>query len=448
MNDKTSAKKPHQAPKKITSALLNYVAKLQPYDLATRLEQLQLSTQLKLIPQLPSVSAAKALTYLEPELQYNLLQHLPQKTASILLRNIPSDEIVDLLLAVHPLQAEQLLKMLPSNYRHKINELMTYPEDTAGALMTVDYIAARAHWSSVQTINHIRKVYNKTETITYIYATNVRGELVGIISLKELVLAQPNETLSNIITKEVISVSAELNNDSVSQLFIRYGFHALPVVNQQNRLIGIVTYASLLDILNEETTEDFQKVGGSQPLMEPYLKTSIFDLYSKRITWLLILLIGAAFSANVVNNYKDYAHYTLLSIFIAVVTSIGGNTGSQIVTTLIRAIGLGEIEFCNLFKIIKKELVTSLLIGASLSVASALLCQITVTDTYPSNFIYVVPSAAFFVVLWSSIVSAVLPLTLHRLKFDPALISGPLITTFVDGTGVIIYFTIAQVILG
>lgn len=426
--------------------LIATIRALQPYDLAEILKKLKHADRLSILSQLDIEDAAEAIEYLDPEFQYAILHHMDENISSLLLHQMSSDSIVDMLLAIHPLQAETLLQLLPDNYREKINQLMTYPEETAGALMTVDYISARAHWSSEQTINHVRKVGHAAELVSYIYVTNIRGELVGIVSLKEIILSQPTDHLGTIATKDVISVSAGLEQEKTADVLSRYGFYALPVVDIQNRIIGIITYDDIVDVIKEEATEDFQKLGGSQPLMEPYFHTSIWDLYSKRIVWLYILLLGGTYTTAISSHYTYLTHQWIqLPIFVSLLTGVGGNTGSQVVTTLTRALSLGEVHFRNIFGVIKREITTGLLIGSSISLS--ILIVYTLVAKEIDKMAYVVSLSALFIVLWSSLVSAVLPITLHRLKFDPAVISGPLISTLVDGTGLFIYFSIAQLIL-
>jgi magnesium transporter len=428
-----------------TERLLDLLDQLQPFDLAEVLRELDEADRLELITHLPLTDAAEAIEYLEPELQYSLLNRLSDDIASPLLKQMSSDTVVDMLLAVHPLQAEKMLRLLPADYREQINNLMSYPEYTAGSLMTVDYISARAYWTGEHTINHIRKVGHEAEIVSYIYVTGTRGELMGIVSLKEIILAPPQTHLIDIATTEFISVPAEMEQEEVAQILSRYNFYALPVVDHQRRLIGIITYDDVVDVIHEEATEDIHKLGGSQPLDEPYFKTSIFSLYKKRIVWLMILFVGGAYTATVLESYQSTLDQVVaLSFFIPLLIGTGGNTGSQIVSTLVRALGIGEVKFGDLFRVMRKEMLTGLFLGLSLGVIGLIRAAMMGVET---SIGYVVALSALFIVLWSSIVSAILPLVLHRLKIDPAVVSGPLITTLVDGTGLIIYLSIAKVIL-
>lgn len=427
--------------KKLTKLLQS----LQPYDLAEFMRQMEFEELMELINNLSIPEAAEAIEYLEPELQYRILNSLHESIASPLLKQMSSDTIVDMLLAVHPLQADKLLTLLPADYRKKINELMSYPEGTAGSLMTVDYISARSYWTGEQTIRHIRKVGHEAEIISYIYVTDERGELVGVVSLKEIILANPHTPLSEIAQTDIISVQAEMEQEEVAAILSRYSFYAVPVVDQQNRLIGIITYDDVVEVIQEEATEDIHKLGGSQPLDEPYFKTSIWKLFQKRVVWLLVLFIGGAYTATVLEMYQSTLDQVVaLSFFIPLLIGTGGNTGSQIVSTLVRALGVGEVKFSDLARVLRKEIVTGLILGLSLGVIGYIRAYLMGVEI---NIAAVVALSALFIVLWASIVSAILPLILHRLKIDPAVVSGPLITTLVDGTGLIIYLSIAQIIL-
>jgi magnesium transporter len=426
-------------------ALAERVSSLQPYDLSEMLREMDHQEQLRLISMLPLSVAAETLEYIEPELQYRILHHLEDEITSPLLKRMSSDTVVDMLLAIHPLQAARLLDLLPEDYRKKIDTLMTFPEDTAGSLATVDYISAREGWTVEQTLNHVRKVGHEAEIISYIYVTNVRGELVGVVSLKEIILAPPGTRLSEIVTEDVIAVTADTEQEEAAELLFRYDFVALPVIDAQKRMIGIIAVDDLIDVIQEVTTEDFQKLGGSQPLTEPYFKTSVWGLFRKRIGWLLFLFVGGAYTANVLSHYNEaMSKIIALSFFVPLLIGTGGNTGSQIVSMLVRALGMGEVQFSDLFRVVRKELMVGVFLGVAMGLVGFLRAYL-LGVSYDIGM--VVALSALAIVIWASFVAAILPLVLHRLRIDPAVVSGPFISTLVDGTGLIIYFTIAQMLL-
>jgi magnesium transporter len=423
-------------------ALAEHVSSLQPYDLSEMLREMDHQEQLRLISMLPLSVAAETLEYIEPELQYRILHHLEDEITSPLLKQMSSDTVVDMLLAIHPLQAARLLDLLPEDYRKKIDTLMTFPEYTAGSLATVDYISARESWTVDYTLQHVRKVGHEAEIISYIYVTNVRGELVGVVSLKEIILAQPGTRLSDIVTEDVIAVTAETPQEEAAELLFRYDFVALPVIDAQKRMIGIIAVDDLIDVIQEVTTEDFQKLGGSQPLTEPYFKTSVWELFRKRVGWLLLLFVAEAYTGTVLRYYEDtLSKMIALSFFVPLLIGTGGNTGTQIVSTLVRALGMGEVQFSNILRVVRKELMVSVFLGVAMGFVGFLRAHLL---GVPYNIGLVVALSALAIVIWASFVAAILPLVLHRLRIDPAVVSGPFISTLVDGTGLIIYFTIAK----
>ncbi|WP_054951632.1 magnesium transporter [Numidum massiliense] len=427
------------------TAIIELVDSMQPYDVDEILRQLNLQEQLTFIELLPLSLAAETLEYSEPETQYRILHHLDVILTTQLLRQMSSDTVVDMLLAIHPLQKNRLLDLLPADYRKKIDTLMTFPEDTAGSLATVDYISARVNWTVEQTLQHIRKVGDQAELISYIFVVNVLGELVGIVSLREIILANPGTQLKAMITSDVISVKADCPQEEAADILSRYDFVALPVVNAQNRLIGIVTVDDLIDVIHEEATEDMQKLGGSQPLNEPYFKTSIWRLFKKRIVWLVLLFVAEAYTGSVLRHYEDViSQMVALSFFIPLLIGTGGNTGSQTVSTLVRALAVGEVTFKDMFRVLVREVLTGFLLGTALACIAFVRAHFLGVEVALG---LVVALTCFAIVLWASMVAAVLPLILHRLKVDPAVVSAPFITTIVDGTGLVIYFTIARLLL-
>lgn len=426
-------------------ALAERVSSLQPYDLSEMLREMDHQEQLRLIAMLPLVVAAETLEYVEPELQYRVLHHLEDEITSPLLKQMSSDTVVDMLLAIHPLQAARLLDLLPEDYRKKIDTLMTFPEDTAGSLATVDYISARESWTVEHTLHHIRKVGHEAEIVSYIYVTNVRGELVGVVSLKEIILAQTGTRLSEIATEDVIAVTADTPQEEAAELLSRYDFVALPVIDAQKRLIGIIAVDDLIDVIQDVATEDFQRLGGSQPLTEPYFKTSVWDLFRKRVAWLLLLFVAEAYTGTVLRHYEDtLSKMVALSFFIPLLIGTGGNTGTQIVSTLVRALGVGEVRFVDMLRVIRKELMVGTFLGVAMGMVGFLRAYLL---GVPNDISSVVALSALAIVIWASLVAAILPLVLYRLRIDPAVVSGPFISTLVDGTGLIIYFTIAQILL-
>ncbi|MNJ38525.1 magnesium transporter [Paenibacillus bouchesdurhonensis] len=424
--------------------MLSFVEAFRPIDLAESLEKLKSEEQLKLMELLPPIVSAEILEFVEPLLQYQILHHLDVELTSTILNELPSDIVADMMLAIHRYQADKLLTLLPDDYREQIQTLMTFPEETAGSLATIDYIAAPGHWTMETTLEHIRKVGREAEITAYIYVTGMKGELRGVVSLKKIILADPHTELRE-IADEPISVPATMGQEETAELLSRYDWVALPVVDAQQRLIGAVTVDDLIDVMQEEATEDIQMLGGSQPLEDVYFKTSVFHLYRKRIIWLLILFVAEAYTGTVLRHYEDTLTEVIsLAFFIPLLIGTGGNTGTQTVSTLVRALAVGEVHFRDIFRVVKKEMMTGLMTGSTIFVIAFLRAWMLGVEL---NVGLVVGITALMIVIWASLVAAILPLILHKLKADPAVISGPFITTLVDGTGLVIYFTVAKILL-
>ncbi|ADU50350.1 magnesium transporter [Thermaerobacter marianensis DSM 12885] len=424
---------------------LERLARLQPFDRAEVLAHLEPADRLRLVRAMPTSLAAETLEYLEPETQYRILDHLDEPLAAALLQAMSSDTVVDLLLALHPLQAAKLKAWLPSAYRERIDTLMTFPENTAGSLATIEYIAAREGWTVQQALDHVRKVGHDAEVVSYVYVVDARGRLVRVASLRELILADPRAPLTAVGRPDVIAVRATADREEAARLLTRYDFVALPVVDDQNRLLGIITIDDIVDVIHREATEDIQRLGGSVPLAESYFKTPVPVLFRKRVGWLLTLFVAEAYTGTVLRHFEDILSRVVgLAFFIPLLIGTGGNTGSQTVSTLVRALAVGEVTFRDWLRVLARELATGTLLGTVM--AAAALVRAYTLGVGP-QLGPVVAVTALFIVLWASMVSAVLPLLLHRLRVDPAVVSGPFISTLVDGTGLFLYFTVAQVML-
>lgn len=428
--------------------VMDTIAHLQPFDIAQVLLELERDEQQQFVEVMPLDLASEVLEYLEPEIQYGILHHCNEERARALFGTLPSDATVDLLLAIHPRQAEVLLTWLPDEYRERIDTLMSFPEDTAGSLATVDYIAAREGWTVEKTLAHIRKVGRRAEIVSYIYVINARGQLIDVVSLKEMIMASPQTKLSEIVANSPIVVDAHSDQEEAARILAQYDFLAIPVVDASNRLVGVISVDDLVDVIQDEATEDIQKLGGSEPLVDSYLKTPVFTLFQKRVWWLLVLFFAEAITGNIMRHFEDaLTEVIALSFFIPLLIDAGGNSGSQTVTTLVRALALGEIGVDDTLKALKKEVATGLLLGAVVGGAAYLRAS-TMGGVGSREIGIVVGISAFFIIAWASTVAAILPMTLHKLKVDPAIVSGPLITTLVDGVGILVYFSVAKLVLG
>lgn len=419
---------------------------LQPFDVAELLSRLPEDGRLAVLAALPPDVAAESLEHLTPEVQYRILDRLGPDGSLTLLLHMSSDAVADLLLSLHPNQAARLREALPLGYREELERLMTFPEHTAGSLASVDYVAAREHWTVDEALAHVRKVAREAETLNYVYVLDARGRLVGVVSLRELLLASGGDRLGAIARRDVISVRATTDQEEAARILARYDFVALPVVGDDGRMVGIVTVDDLVDVIHEEAMEDIQRLGGSLPLRESYFRTPVLGLFRRRVGWLLVLFVAESYTSAVLAHFQTtLAQVVALSFFIPLLTGTGGNIGSQTVATLVRSLAVGEVGFRDILRVAAKEALTGVLLGAAMAVAAYVRAAMMGVG-FPVGS--VVATGALFIGLWASIVAAVLPIALHRLRVDPAVVSGPLITTLVDGTGLFIYFSLARLMLG
>lgn len=425
--------------------LMEFLNELQPFDIATLLVEFEEPDQLKILRLSDPDIAAETLEHLDYDEQYRLLDHSPDNVTRDLLARMSDDAVADLVMAIHPRQAQEILRRVPKEDLAGIKQLMTYPPDSAGGIMSLDYIAVREDWSVNRVINHFRKVGGRATVTSYVYVVDQQGRLAGVTSLKEVLLSDPDTLVSDIMYTKIVSVPADTHQEEAAKLLSHYDFVALPVTDNSGRLVGVIAVDDILDVIEEEDTEDIHRLGGSLPLDEPYMSSSLFDLIRKRIGWLLVLFVGQGFTGNIMKNYEGMlAQIVALTFFIPLLTDTGGNSGSQASTLVIRAMALGEVTLKDLGRILWKEL----RIGATLGLVMGTVGFIFSWVVGGSQAVALTVAITLVVVLVvSSTIGAVLPLIGGCFGVDPAVFSAPLITTIVDTTGLIIYFAVASKIL-
>jgi magnesium transporter len=311
-------------------------------------------------------------------------------------------------------------------------------------MMTPEYVAVRAEAKASDAVVALRQA-SEAETFSYIYVVDNERHLLGVLSLRNLVLTRPDTPVRDLMAPETIRVRADADRETVARLVTDYNFIALPVVDDQDRLLGIVTEDDVADVLEEEATEDIERLGGSQPLETPYRLASVPLLFRRRVGWLLLLFVAQAYTGTVLEAFSGELQAVIaLSFFIPLLIGTGGNIGSQTVTLVVRAMALGEIKLRDIGWVLFKELRVGLLLGAVMAIVALLRAQLQAVDAQVAA---VVAVTIFAICLWSITVAAVLPIILRRLRIDPAVVSAPLITTLVDGTGLVIYFEIARYVL-
>ncbi|HEY3109432.1 MAG TPA: magnesium transporter [Chloroflexota bacterium] len=389
---------------------------------------------------------ADVVAEMDPVDAADLLERLDPADAADVLEEMAPDDAADVFEELEDAEAEEVLGAMQAEEASELRELLTYPPDTAGGIMTPDVAAVRPSLSVEQAIAAIRRVADEAETVHYVYVTDDQERLLGVLSLRDLLLARSRQPVTAVMNPDVKSVRATDDQEQVARLFREQRYMALPVVDERDRLVGIVTVDDVGDVLEEEATEDIERLGGSQPLDEPYLHASVLQIVRKRIVWLLLLLVAQAYTATVLRNYQqEIGELVVLAVFMPMLLGIGGNVGSQTVTTLIRAVGVGDVEWTDLGRVLWKELRVALVLAVALSLGMLLRAELIGTTV---DVALVVGMSAGFIVVWAGLVAAVLPLGLRRVGIDPAVVSAPLISTLVDGTGLIIYFELARRVLG
>jgi magnesium transporter len=385
-----------------------------------------------------------------------ILEELDPANAAAILRLQPPEEAADLLEAIDPDDATDIIAELPSEDREQIlgamepdeaaeiRELSAYPPDTAGGRMTPAFVAISPDVRADDAVVLLRRVAEEAETILYVYVIDELERLLGVLSLHNLVLTRPDTPVQDVMVSDPIRVKADADQETAAHLLVDMNLLALPVVDDDDRLLGIITQDDVADVIEEETTEDFERIGGSQPLDMPYRFASAGLLVRRRIGWLLFLFLAGLLTSQVLEHYSDRLRGTPALIpYIPLIIGIGGNVGSQTVTTLVRAIGVGEVRLSDVWWVLAKEMAVGLAVGFIMGLVGY------IRVGFPEGFQIgiVVGVTIMLVALWSATVAAVLPLVLERLGVDPAVVSAPLITTLVDATGLLIYMTIAGLVL-
>ena len=426
------------------TTLRTVLDQLQPFDIAEILEELSQDRQITLIDSISPEVAAEAIVYLEPIEQYRIFDGLPEKKMKTILELLSSDDVVDLVAAIHPHQAERLVGWLPQSYLDKIRALMSYPENTAGSLATFDYISARESWTASQTLAHIRKVGNAPESISYVYVLDARGHLVGVASLRSLIMAPPEATLAEFIDRSVVSIDANEHQERAAQLLSQYDWLALPVIEASGRMVGIITVDDIIDVIEAEVTEDFQLGAAVTPLEDDYGNLGVWELYKKRAGWLVILVFINLLSSSVMAVFEELLAATIaLTFFVPLLIATGGNAGQQSSTLMVRSLATGDTQLSQWFKVLLKELGVGLSLGVTLGLASWVLGVVQ----GGLRIGLVVSLSMTVIVVIANLVGVTMPFVLTKLKKDPAVASGPLLTTIVDVAGLLIYLSIAKMLL-
>ncbi len=427
---------------------------MQPADIALTLGELEENRLPLMFRLLPKELAAETFIEMDPEEQELLIRGFSDAELKEVVDELYVDDAVDLIEEMPANVVRRILKSADPEMRRTINELLNYPEDSAGSIMTTEYVSLRPEMTAEEAIKRIRRGAVDKETIYTCYVTDKNRKLIGYVTLKSLILAEDDTQITDIMGTDTISVTTTDDQEEVAGTFQKYDLSALPVVDKEERLVGIVTVDDAIDVMEEEATEDIEKMAAITPTDKPYLKLTPFDIWKSRIPWLLLLMVSATFTGIIISSFEDaLAASVALTAFIPMLMDTGGNTGSQASVTVIRALSLGDLEFRDFFKVVWKELRVAVLCAVSLAVVNFGKIQLVdvwimgnTSITVTVNLVVCVTLA--FTVIVAKLVGCSLPLLAKKLGFDPAVMASPFITTIVDALSLLIYFQVARVLLG
>lgn len=438
--------------------MLEYLNKRDYRSLRKVLEDENEVDVAEFIEELPSEKAAVAFRTLPKEMAAEVFSNLPPETQQVIIGAVTDNELSEIMDDLFVDDAVDMLEELPANVvkrvlknadpqmRRLINQFLKYPENSAGSIMTAEFIDLKKSMTVSDAIKRIRRTGEDSETIYTCYVTDKSRKLEGIVTVKDLLLSEDDTQIEELMETDVITAVTEEDQEEVVSRMMKYDFIAMPVVDNENRLVGIVTVDDVMDVMEEEATEDFEKMAAMAPSEKPYLKTNVFELARHRIMWLLVLMVSGMITGGILGKYEAaFSTLPMLVTFIPMLTDTGGNAGSQSSTLVIRGMAVGDILPKDFLKVFWKELRVSMLVGAVLSAVNFIRLAIT----YPGNEMvaFTVAIAMFATVMMAKTIGGILPMAARLLHADPAIMAAPLITTIVDAFSLIIYFNVAQVLL-
>ena len=433
--------------KKNYKKLKEELAKINNFDLAELIEDLKRDEAIKVFSIMEKDKAAEVFTNLPIETEAELISVLTDKEAVALLNEMYADDAADLVEEMPANVVKRLLKKCPKETRNDINRLLNYPENSAGSLMTVEFAELKENLSIEKALEKLRKEKEEYETLNTCFVVNASRKLLGHISLENIVFAKPEKTIKEIYNDNIISVKTTEDQEEVANMFKKYDLTVMPVVDSEERLVGIITIDDVVDVLEEEATEDMEIMAAITPSSKSYLKTGIFEIWKNRIPWLLLMMLSATFTGKIIEHYEGaLAGYIILTSFIPMLMGTGGNAGSQSSVTVIRGISLGEIEFSDILKVMWKEFGVAIICGLTLAIINFL--RLILIDKLEVLVSVVVCITLFVTVLVSKLIGCILPLVAKKIGFDPAVMASPFITTIVDAVSLLTYFQIASMLLG
>lgn len=433
--------------KKNYSELKNILVSMNGADISSLFEEMPRNKIPLLFRLLPKVLAAEVFVEMEADAQAMLIQGFSDNELKEVLDELYLDDAVDIVEEMPANVVKRILLNTDPDTRNMINELLKYPDDSAGSIMTIEYVSLRLNMTVEEAIKRIRRTGIDKETIYTCYVTDENRILLGSVSIKTLLLSDENDYIKNIMDTNYISVHTLEDKEDVANKFNRYDLLAIPVVDDENRLVGIVTFDDAIDVMQDEATEDIKKMAAIIPSDKTYFKTSVFETWKARIPWLLLLMVSATFTGMIITSFEDaLAAYTVLTAYIPMLMDTGGNSGGQASVTIIRALSLEEVEFGDIFKVIWKEARVAVFCGLTLGVCN--FAKLLIFDRLSLTVAFVVCATLVITVLIAKVIGCTLPILAKKMGFDPAVMASPFITTIVDAISLIVYFRIASMVLG
>ncbi|WP_425428282.1 magnesium transporter [Thermovenabulum gondwanense] len=432
--------------KKDFMALKEEMSVLPSQDVAEILNQMEAKESLIAFRLLPKDKAADVFSYLSDKIRAAFSKMIEEDELKSLIEDLFFDDKIDFLEEMPANVVKKILKGTPESERRLINQFLQYPEHSAGSIMTIEFVDLKADMTVEEALSHIRYTAPKKETIYTCYVIDNQRHLLGTVSLKDLVVAEPNQKIDDLMDKHIIAVKTDDDREYVASLFKKYDLLSMPVVDRENRLVGIITIDDVVDVLEQENTEDIQRMGGIRPSEESYFNQSPFTMAKNRLLWLFALMVSATFTGRIIQRYEELLQtMVILAAFIPMLMDTGGNAGSQSSTMVIRGLALGEIKSRDALKVMWKELVVSIIVGISLAGLNFL--RLIAIEKVNYAIAFVVSTTLIVVVVLAKVVGGLLPLLAKMVKIDPAIMASPLITTIVDAMALISYFKIAGIFL-
>lgn len=427
------------------AAVAGLIASTHPADIADLLDAMDPENAVVLFNLLNVETASEVLDETGSLVRQELIEKVDDERLADLLDELPMDDAAEFLEDLPELTASRLLDLMEPEEARDVRELLGYENETAGRLMTTEIAALRRQWTAAEALDYLRSLTD-AETLHYLYVVDRENHLLGVVPLRNLLMARPSATVDTIMSPDVVAVPVTADQEELAEFISRYDYFAIPVVDPDNRLLGVVTVDDALDVLEDEATEDIQRLGGSEPLANPYFAVSVLQVVRKRIVWLMLLFVASLFTSTVIRSFEGLlAAAVVLNAFIPLITGTGGNAGSQTVTTIIRAIAVEDIRIGDVVRAWRREVAVGIVLGLLLGLVGAIVGMIVGGQM---RIGFVIGATLPLVVVWANTVATLVPIAAERLNIDPTVISAPMITTIVDATALLIYFLIARLILG